>query len=148
MFLYKWQLVALCSDVLNFHCTVCNLQGRIIFVCVLFFSNPTVYCIQWQTLFIFSKSGCNDLYYQDLKCYNYSILSDLQERPKSALFPVEVKSKMSVEEQIDRIKRHQSGSMKENRRSLQLPPSQQTESATKPAGTYRVVSENKCYTKY
>ncbi|KAM5179953.1 pleckstrin homology domain-containing family A member 6 isoform 2-T2 [Mantella aurantiaca] len=63
-----------------------------------------------------------------------------RERPKSALFPVEVKSKMSVEEQIDRIKRHQSGSMKEKRRSLQLPSSQQTDhSNIKPASTYRVV---------
>ncbi|XP_018432324.1 PREDICTED: pleckstrin homology domain-containing family A member 6 isoform X2 [Nanorana parkeri] len=67
-----------------------------------------------------------------------------RERPKSALFPAEVKSKMSVEEQIDRIKRHQSGSMKEKRRSLQLPPGQQTDpSTTKPAGTYRVVRRHR-----
>ncbi|XP_073471939.1 pleckstrin homology domain-containing family A member 6 isoform X2 [Aquarana catesbeiana] len=67
-----------------------------------------------------------------------------RERPKSALFPAEVKSKMSVEEQIDRIKRHQSGSMKEKRRSLQLTPSQQTDpSTTKPAGTYRVVRRHR-----
>ncbi|MEE6525573.1 hypothetical protein FKM82_025653, partial [Ascaphus truei] len=64
-----------------------------------------------------------------------------RERPKSALFPSEVKAKMSVEEQIDRMKRHQSGSMKEKRRSLQLPANQQPEpSATKPAASYRVVS--------
>ncbi|XP_063811320.1 pleckstrin homology domain-containing family A member 6 isoform X8 [Pseudophryne corroboree] len=67
-----------------------------------------------------------------------------RERPKSALFPSEVKSKMSVEEQIDRMKRHQSGSMKEKRRSLQLPSGQQTESSTtKPAGTYRVVRRHR-----
>ncbi|XP_056414087.1 pleckstrin homology domain-containing family A member 6 isoform X5 [Hyla sarda] len=67
-----------------------------------------------------------------------------RERPKSALFPSEVKSKMSVEEQIDRMKRHQSGSMKEKRRSLQLPSGQQTEtSMTKPAGTYRVVRRHR-----
>ncbi|XP_072280774.1 pleckstrin homology domain-containing family A member 6 isoform X3 [Pyxicephalus adspersus] len=67
-----------------------------------------------------------------------------RERPKSALFPAEVKSKMSVEEQIDRIKRHQSGSMKEKRRSLQLPSNQQTESSTtKPAGTYRAVRRHR-----
>ncbi|XP_030920968.1 pleckstrin homology domain-containing family A member 6 [Geospiza fortis] len=44
-----------------------------------------------------------------------------RERPKSAVFATETKVKMSVEEQIDRMKRHQSGSMKEKRRSLQLP---------------------------
>ncbi|XP_063274581.1 pleckstrin homology domain-containing family A member 6 [Prinia subflava] len=44
-----------------------------------------------------------------------------RERPKSAVFAAETKVKMSVEEQIDRMKRHQSGSMKEKRRSLQLP---------------------------
>ncbi|KAG8451022.1 hypothetical protein GDO86_003342 [Hymenochirus boettgeri] len=63
-----------------------------------------------------------------------------RERPKSALFSNEVKSKMSVEEQIDRMKRHQSGSMKEKRRSLQLPANQQAENiTTKPPGAYRVV---------
>ncbi|XP_066456226.1 pleckstrin homology domain-containing family A member 6 isoform X4 [Eleutherodactylus coqui] len=67
-----------------------------------------------------------------------------RERPKSALFPSEVKSKMSVEEQIDRMKRHQSGSMKEKRRSLQLLSGQQTDtSTTKPAGTYRVVRRHR-----
>ncbi|NXS30497.1 PKHA6 protein, partial [Pomatostomus ruficeps] len=44
-----------------------------------------------------------------------------RERPKSAVFAAETKVKMSVEEQLDRMKRHQSGSMKEKRRSLQLP---------------------------
>ncbi|XP_040279939.1 pleckstrin homology domain-containing family A member 6 isoform X10 [Bufo bufo] len=67
-----------------------------------------------------------------------------RERPKSALFPSEVKSKMSVEEQIDRMKRHQSGSMKEKRRSLQLPSGQPTEPSTaKPAGSYRVVRRHR-----
>ncbi|XP_040195475.1 pleckstrin homology domain-containing family A member 6 isoform X4 [Rana temporaria] len=67
-----------------------------------------------------------------------------RERPKSAMFPAEVKSKMSVEEQIERIKRHHSGSMKEKRRSLQISPSQQTDpSTTKPAGTYRVVRRHR-----
>lgn len=81
----------------------------------------------------------NYVYYGGLK--GIHLLFYLQERTKSALFPAEVKSKMSVEEQIDRIKRHQSGSMKEKRRSLQLYPSQQKDpSNIKPAGTYRVVS--------
>ncbi|XP_063308454.1 pleckstrin homology domain-containing family A member 6 isoform X9 [Pelobates fuscus] len=67
-----------------------------------------------------------------------------RERPKSALFPSEVKSKMSVEEQIDRMKRHQSGSMKEKRRSMQLPSNQQTEpNSTKQAGSYRVVRRHR-----
>ncbi|XP_073523153.1 pleckstrin homology domain-containing family A member 6 isoform X10 [Phyllobates terribilis] len=67
-----------------------------------------------------------------------------RERPKSALFPSEVKSKMSVEEQINRMKRHQSGSMKEKRRSLQLPSGQQTDpSTTKPASAYRVVRRHR-----
>ncbi|KAK2086339.1 hypothetical protein P7K49_035764 [Saguinus oedipus] len=44
---------------------------------------------------------------------------------------------MSVEEQIDRMRRHQSGSMKEKRRSLQLPPSPAPEPSPRPA--YKVV---------
>lgn len=60
-----------------------------------------------------------------------------QERPKSAVFPGEGKVKMSVEEQIDRMRRHQSGSMKEKRRSLQLPASPAPEPSTRPA--YKVV---------
>ncbi|XP_041439765.1 pleckstrin homology domain-containing family A member 6 isoform X3 [Xenopus laevis] len=64
-----------------------------------------------------------------------------RERPKSALFPSEVKSKMSVEEQNDRMKRHQSGSVKEKRRSLQL---QQSEpSATKSVATCRIVRRHR-----
>lgn len=64
-----------------------------------------------------------------------------QERPKSAVFANETKVKMSVEEQIDRMKRHQSGSMKEKRRSLQLPSSHQPETpGTKAPASYKVVS--------
>lgn len=64
-----------------------------------------------------------------------------QERPKSAVFANETKVKMSVEEQIDRMKRHQSGSMKEKRRSLQLPGSQQPDTpGTKAPTSYKVVS--------
>ncbi|KAM9757968.1 pleckstrin homology domain-containing family A member 6 [Menidia menidia] len=43
-----------------------------------------------------------------------------QERPKSAVFPAELKSKMSVEEQNERLRRHQSSSMRDKRRSLNL----------------------------
>ncbi|KAM6927874.1 pleckstrin homology domain-containing family A member 6 [Xenentodon cancila] len=43
-----------------------------------------------------------------------------RERPKSAVFPAEVKSKMSVEEQNERIRRNQSSSMRDKRRSLNL----------------------------
>ncbi|XP_026131543.1 pleckstrin homology domain-containing family A member 6-like isoform X2 [Carassius auratus] len=43
-----------------------------------------------------------------------------RERPKSAVFPAEVKSKMSVEEQIERIRRNQSSSVRDKRRSLNL----------------------------
>ncbi|XP_074526881.1 pleckstrin homology domain-containing family A member 6 isoform X3 [Halichoeres trimaculatus] len=43
-----------------------------------------------------------------------------RERPKSAVFPAEVKSRMSVEEQNERIRRNQSSSVKEKRRSLNL----------------------------
>ena len=53
------------------------------------------------------------------------------------MFPGEGKVKMSVEEQIDRMRRHQSGSMKEKRRSLQLPASPAPDPATRPA--YKVV---------
>uniref|UniRef100_A0A8C2ETM2 Pleckstrin homology domain containing, family A member 6 n=1 Tax=Cyprinus carpio TaxID=7962 RepID=A0A8C2ETM2_CYPCA len=44
----------------------------------------------------------------------------LQERPKSAVFTAEVKSKMSVEEQNERIRRNQSSSVRDKRRSLNL----------------------------
>uniref|UniRef100_G3PCT8 PH domain-containing protein n=1 Tax=Gasterosteus aculeatus aculeatus TaxID=481459 RepID=G3PCT8_GASAC len=44
----------------------------------------------------------------------------LRERPKSAVFPAELKSKMSVEEQNERIRRHQSSSVRDKRRSLNL----------------------------
>ncbi|XP_032447588.1 pleckstrin homology domain-containing family A member 6 isoform X2 [Lynx canadensis] len=64
-----------------------------------------------------------------------------RERPKSAVFPGEGKVKMSVEEQIDRMRRHQSGSMKEKRRSLQLPASPAPDPATRPA--YKVVRRHR-----
>ncbi|KAM6191982.1 pleckstrin homology domain-containing family A member 6 [Sarcoramphus papa] len=67
-----------------------------------------------------------------------------RERPKSAVFANETKVKMSVEEQIDRMKRHQSGSMKEKRRSLQLPSSQQPETpGTKAPTSYKVVRRHR-----
>lgn len=68
-------------------------------------------------------------------------LGSPQERPKSAVFANETKVKMSVEEQIDRMKRHQSGSMKEKRRSLQLLGSQQPDTpGMKAPASYKVVS--------
>uniref|UniRef100_A0A8C9P113 Pleckstrin homology domain containing A6 n=1 Tax=Spermophilus dauricus TaxID=99837 RepID=A0A8C9P113_SPEDA len=70
-----------------------------------------------------------------------SPLGIYQERPKSAVFPGEGKVKMSVEEQIDRMRRHQSGSMKEKRRSLQLPASPAPEPSTRPA--YKVVRRHR-----
>ncbi|XP_065554150.1 pleckstrin homology domain-containing family A member 6 isoform X8 [Lathamus discolor] len=67
-----------------------------------------------------------------------------KERPKSAVFATETKVKMSVEEQIDRMKRHQSGSMKEKRRSLQLPGTQQPEPpSTKAPASYKVVRRHR-----
>ncbi|NXG31629.1 PKHA6 protein, partial [Dromaius novaehollandiae] len=67
-----------------------------------------------------------------------------RERPKSAVFATETKAKMSVEEQIDRMKRHQSGSMKEKRRSLQLPGSQQPETpGTRTPASYKVVRRHR-----
>ncbi|XP_028732415.1 pleckstrin homology domain-containing family A member 6 isoform X20 [Peromyscus leucopus] len=68
-------------------------------------------------------------------------LSSRQERPKSAVFSGEGKVKMSVEEQIDRMRRHQSGSMKEKRRSLQLPASPAPEPSARPA--YKVVRRHR-----
>nr|KAF6397613.1 pleckstrin homology domain containing A6 [Rousettus aegyptiacus] len=68
-------------------------------------------------------------------------LSTRQERPKSAIFPGEGKVKMSVEEQIDRMRRHQSGSMKEKRRSLQLPASPAPDPSPRPA--YKVVRRHR-----
>ncbi|XP_072615475.1 pleckstrin homology domain-containing family A member 6 isoform X37 [Vulpes vulpes] len=64
-----------------------------------------------------------------------------RERPKSAVFPSEGKVKMSVEEQMDRMRRHQSGSMKEKRRSLQLPASPAPDPAGRP--TYKVVRRHR-----
>uniref|UniRef100_A0A8C3L461 Pleckstrin homology domain containing A6 n=1 Tax=Chrysolophus pictus TaxID=9089 RepID=A0A8C3L461_CHRPC len=70
--------------------------------------------------------------------------SRVGERPKSAVFANETKVKMSVEEQIDRMKRHQSGSMKEKRRSLQLPGNQQPETpGTKAPASYKVVRRHR-----
>ncbi|KAM8866814.1 pleckstrin homology domain-containing family A member 6 isoform 3-T3 [Synchiropus picturatus] len=43
-----------------------------------------------------------------------------RERPKSAVFPAEMKSKMSVEEQNERLRRNQSSSVRDKRRSLNL----------------------------
>ncbi|KAL0978109.1 hypothetical protein UPYG_G00166000 [Umbra pygmaea] len=43
-----------------------------------------------------------------------------RERPKSAVFPAEIKSKMSIEEQNERIRRNQSCSVRDKRRSLNL----------------------------
>ncbi|XP_073889909.1 pleckstrin homology domain-containing family A member 6 isoform X27 [Macaca fascicularis] len=68
-------------------------------------------------------------------------LSSQQERPKSAVFSGEGKVKMSVEEQIDRMRRHQSGSMKEKRRSLQLPASPAPDPSPRPA--YKVVRRHR-----
>ncbi|XP_031793062.1 pleckstrin homology domain-containing family A member 6 isoform X10 [Sarcophilus harrisii] len=64
-----------------------------------------------------------------------------QERPKSAVFPNEVKAKMSVEEQIDRMRRHQSTSMKEKRRSLQLPAGPSPDPTARPS--YKVVRRHR-----
>nr|XP_058900856.1 pleckstrin homology domain-containing family A member 6 isoform X14 [Kogia breviceps] len=68
-------------------------------------------------------------------------LSSRQERPKSAVFAGEGKVKMSVEEQIDRMRRHQSGSMKDKRRSLQLPASPAPDPSARPA--YKVVRRHR-----
>ncbi|NWH71669.1 PKHA6 protein, partial [Piaya cayana] len=67
-----------------------------------------------------------------------------RERPKSAVFATETKLKMSVKEQMDRMKRHQSGSMKEKRRSLQLLGSQQPDTpGTKTSASYKVVRRHR-----
>lgn len=68
-------------------------------------------------------------------------LSSRQERPKSAMFPGEGKVKMSVEEQIDRMRRHQSGSTKEKRRSLQLPASPAPDPGPRPS--YKVMRRHR-----
>ncbi|XP_043108056.1 pleckstrin homology domain-containing family A member 6 isoform X3 [Puntigrus tetrazona] len=61
-----------------------------------------------------------------------------RERPKSAVFPAEVKSKMSVEEQNERIRRNQSSSVRDKRRSLNLSSSQIID-GYKTSTNYRVV---------
>ncbi|XP_072571950.1 pleckstrin homology domain-containing family A member 6 isoform X1 [Paramormyrops kingsleyae] len=61
-----------------------------------------------------------------------------RERPKSAVFPAEVRSKMSVEEQNERIRRNQSNSVRDKRRSLNLPSSQPID-GFKTSTNYRVV---------
>lgn len=67
------------------------------------------------------------------------ILGHFQERPKSAVFPTEVKSKMSIEEQNERIRRNQSSSVRDKRRSLNLSNNQNLD-GLKPSVNYRVVS--------
>ncbi|XP_061780025.1 pleckstrin homology domain-containing family A member 6 isoform X10 [Nerophis lumbriciformis] len=54
--------------------------------------------------------------------WNHGVVSNgiSRERPKSAVFAADVRSKMSVEEQNERIRRHQSSSMRDKRRSLNL----------------------------
>ncbi|XP_073681495.1 pleckstrin homology domain-containing family A member 6-like isoform X7 [Garra rufa] len=61
-----------------------------------------------------------------------------RERPKSAVFPAEVKSKMSVEEQNERIRRNQSSSVRDKRRSLNLSSNQNID-GFKSSASYRVV---------
>ncbi|XP_058646716.1 pleckstrin homology domain-containing family A member 6 isoform X2 [Onychostoma macrolepis] len=61
-----------------------------------------------------------------------------RERPKSAVFPAEVKSKMSVEEQNERIRRNQSSSVRDKRRSLNLSSNQNID-GYKTSTNYRVV---------
>uniref|UniRef100_A0A671LNF8 Pleckstrin homology domain-containing family A member 6-like n=1 Tax=Sinocyclocheilus anshuiensis TaxID=1608454 RepID=A0A671LNF8_9TELE len=61
-----------------------------------------------------------------------------RERPKSAVFPAEVKSKMSVEEQNERIRRNQSSSVRDKRRSLNLSSNQNID-GYKSSANYRVV---------
>ncbi|NXW79324.1 PKHA6 protein, partial [Hirundo rustica] len=66
-----------------------------------------------------------------------------RERPKSAVFATEAKVKMSVEEQMDRMKRHQSGSVREKRRSLQLPGPLPDTPGTKTPASYKVVRRHR-----
>ncbi|XP_056125815.1 pleckstrin homology domain-containing family A member 6 isoform X4 [Rhinichthys klamathensis goyatoka] len=61
-----------------------------------------------------------------------------RERPKSAVFPAEVKSKMSVEEQNERIRRNQSSSVRDKRRSLNLSSNQHID-GFRTSTNYRVV---------
>uniref|UniRef100_A0A672RSE8 Pleckstrin homology domain containing A6 n=1 Tax=Sinocyclocheilus grahami TaxID=75366 RepID=A0A672RSE8_SINGR len=61
-----------------------------------------------------------------------------RERPKSAVFPAEVKSKMTVEEQNERIRRNQSNSVRDKRRSLNLSSNQNID-GFKSSANYRVV---------
>ncbi|XP_062843114.1 pleckstrin homology domain-containing family A member 6 isoform X2 [Trichomycterus rosablanca] len=61
-----------------------------------------------------------------------------RERPKSAMFPAEVKSKMSVEEQNERIRRNQSTSVRDKRRSLNLSNNQNLD-GSKSSVNYRVI---------
>ncbi|KAF5891458.1 pleckstrin homology domain-containing family A member 6 isoform X8, partial [Clarias magur] len=61
-----------------------------------------------------------------------------RERPKSAVFAAEAKSKMSVEEQNERIRRNQSSSVRDKRRSLNLSNNQNLD-ALKTSVNYRVV---------
>ncbi|XP_016305653.1 pleckstrin homology domain-containing family A member 6-like isoform X4 [Sinocyclocheilus anshuiensis] len=61
-----------------------------------------------------------------------------RERPKSAVFPAEAKSKMTVEEQNERIRRNQSNSVRDKRRSLNLSSNQNID-GFKSSANYRVV---------
>ncbi|KAM4625787.1 pleckstrin homology domain-containing family A member 6 isoform 3-T3 [Polymixia lowei] len=76
-----------------------------------------------------TKSPTDDLdsSYEGVSRRNCKVPNGIsRERPKSAVFPAEVRSKMSVEEQNERIRRNQSSSVRDKRRSLNLPGGQAT----------------------
>lgn len=59
--------------------------------------------------------------FPEVHCRNSRVLNGVsRERPKSAAFPTEIKMKMSVEEQNERLRRNQCSSMRDKRRSLNL----------------------------
>uniref|UniRef100_A0A8C2H151 Pleckstrin homology domain containing, family A member 6 n=1 Tax=Cyprinus carpio TaxID=7962 RepID=A0A8C2H151_CYPCA len=72
--------------------------------------------MRMRTVSIFAP--CSIISFINALCNGDGCVS--QERPKSAVFPAEVKSKMSVEEQNERIRRNQSNSVRDKRRSLNL----------------------------
>ncbi|XP_048029563.1 pleckstrin homology domain-containing family A member 6 isoform X2 [Megalobrama amblycephala] len=81
------------------------------------------------------KNNCDAVQRRNGKVSNGHIS---RERPKSAVFPAEVKSKMSVEEQNERIRRNQSSSVRDKRRSLNLSSNQHID-GFKTSTNYRVV---------
>uniref|UniRef100_A0A665VCD9 Pleckstrin homology domain containing, family A member 6 n=1 Tax=Echeneis naucrates TaxID=173247 RepID=A0A665VCD9_ECHNA len=102
-------------------CTQAHLK-----ICLVFAFGLNASCVHFVTVGIVpprTKSPTDEHHrsYAPVSRHSGKISNGLyKERPKSAMFSAEMKSKMSIEEQNERIRRNQSNSVREKRRSLNL----------------------------